>query len=441
MGDDYLQWNIRGIQDKERRKGKIDKIVTILSDACALKVLNIQETHLVSTEDEPSSFRNFRHLFHIIHNFAPPEDIGSGITIFINKTENIVCQENLIRGRLSYIKLCNVASNKIQNIFSYYGKSRNSQEDWKHNFEAIQDKIQSNQLVNNIIMGDFNFVTSVLDRNSQKLNTIDNLAMPSWNEFIDNTGLIDSFRITNPKRRLYTYYHTDNRSKSRIDRIYLDIDFSARVEATNFEISHYSDHKLIRLRIGNSVERGPGSWIFNNTLLKDDIFIAKMKNEIREATNIKHTYTSKRAFWDYLKMNIQSVSIMYSAEKSKEQKWATYKINKEIEELEQIPTNLLTDFSINKLSTLKKKLLVFENEKINGMKLRSKIPKHDFGEPSISYLAKLEKMSGERNTIYSLKDKDGVLRAGKECLLEITENFYKKLYTKEFECEIEQIGF
>ena len=45
-----------------------------------------------------------------------------------------------------------------------------------------------------------------------------------------------------------------------------------------------------------------------------------MVNEIRESGNIKHTYTSKREFWDYLKINMQSVAIQYSSEKSKEKK-------------------------------------------------------------------------------------------------------------------------
>ena len=118
--------------------------------------------------------------------------------------------------------------------------------------------------------------------------------MPSFNELQETTGLIDSFRITNPKRRLYTYHHTDRKTKSRIDRIYIDVDLSARVEATNFEFTNLSDHKVLRLRIGNNVERGPGSWVFNNTLLTDTWFCIKMVNEIRESGNIKHTYTSKR---------------------------------------------------------------------------------------------------------------------------------------------------
>ena len=441
MGDEYLQWNIRGIKDVLRRNDKIDKVINLLEIPSKIRVLNLQETHLMSPEDTPSQFKNFEHLFHIINNFATPDDRAAGICMFVNKTESILIQEHLLGGRLTYIQLCSTVDNKIKNIFSYYGKSRNGREDWKSNFEIIQNKVAENNLENIIILGDFNFATSILDRNTQNLNSIDNLATPFFIELQEKIGIIDSFRITNPKRRLYTYYHTDRKSKSRIDRIYIDTEMSLRVEATHFEFTNLSDHKVVRLRVGNNVERGPGSWIFNNSLLYDEDFSNKMIEEIRYSGSIKHIYASKRAFWDYLKMNMQSVAIQYAAEKSKEKKTKLFRITRELEELDMTPSNLLTEYAQTKAEDLKKKLSVLEKEKIEGMKLRSKIPNHDYGEPNISFLSKLEKLQGERNTIYSLKNENGELKANRENLLEIVNLFYKKLYTKEDECEQEQNNF
>ena len=105
-------------------------------------------------------------------------------------------------------------------------------------------------------------VTSTLDRNSNQLNSIDITASQAWTEVMESCGLLDSLRLTSPKRRIYTYCHTDNRARSRIDRMYVDVDISARVEASNFEISCFSDHKILKTRIGNNIERGPGSWVY-----------------------------------------------------------------------------------------------------------------------------------------------------------------------------------
>jgi hypothetical protein len=90
----------------------------------------------------------------------------------------------------------------------------------------------------------------------------------------------------------------------------------------------------------------------------------------------------------------------------------------------------MSDFAAQRLQDVKRDLASLEKEKIDGMKLRTKIPKHDFGEPNISFLARLEKIQGEKNTIYSHKDENVIFKTDTESMLDIVYNFYKKLYTK-----------
>ena len=401
----------------------------------------MQETHLQNSNEFPSDLKNYEHLYSIINNFADENDRSSGICMFINKTETLLEEQHIIIGRLSYVRLQNSANNEITNIFSYYGRSRNSRTEWANSFNEIRDKVQNNGLENIMVMGDFNFVTSVLDRNSQILNAIDQTATNSFIEIQEELNILDSFRLTNPKRRLYSYHHTDGKSKSRIDRIYVDVSLSGRAEATKLEHSQFSDHKIVRLRMGNNIERGPGSWIFNTSLLDDSNFCNRMITIFREAEIIKPSYASKKMFWDYLTMLIQSETVQYSVKKSQEKKSRLYKLNRDLEELEQIPSNLMSDFAAQRLQDVKRDLASLEKEKIDGMKLRTKIPNHDFGEPNISFLARLEKIQGEKNTIYSLKDENGILKTDTESMLDIVYNFYKKLYTKEEECVVQQDTF
>ena len=104
---EYVQWNVRGISDKARRKNKLQKIENILEKVSKIKILNLQETHLISEQDEPPSFKKLKHIFHIVHSYAPLNDRGAGICIFVNKTENIMIQEELLEGRLMYLKIVN----------------------------------------------------------------------------------------------------------------------------------------------------------------------------------------------------------------------------------------------------------------------------------------------------------------------------------------------
>ena len=50
-------------------------------------------------------------------------------------------------------------------------------------------------------------------------------------------------------------------------------------------------------------------------------------------------------------------------------------------------------------------------------------------------------MSGEKNTIYSLRDEQNVLKDDKEDIIDIVGKFYTCLYTREVEDEEEQNRF
>ena len=145
-------------------------------------------------------------IYNIIHSCAPHDDRGSGICIFVNKTENILASEILLQGRLVYLKLECIATNVVTNVFSYYGKSTNRSEQWLQNFEIISEKIVNDSLENIIILGDFNFVASVFDRNSRAFTSTDLSANNHWLSLENTLGIKDCFRITNPKRVLYTLY-------------------------------------------------------------------------------------------------------------------------------------------------------------------------------------------------------------------------------------------
>ena len=109
-------------------------------------------------------------------------------------------------------------------------------------------------------------------------------------------------------------------------------------------------------------------------------------------------------------MNIQSVARMYSTEKAQKRRNEIFQLKNEIEQIERVHRYNITDASKLKLNQLQEKMANFERNKIEGMKLRSKIASYEIGEPKISYLAKLEKKTGEKNCIFSLKNEQNILK-------------------------------
>ena len=136
------------------------------------QILNIQETHISRNEELAEIISHYKHLYNFEITNAPDTDTYSGIIVCIRKTERLISSEILEEGRLMLVKIQNEASNVIKNIFSIYCKSSNAEQQ-KSLISKMQDKIRLEKIENLVILGDFNFVSSVLDRNSQTLNRID----------------------------------------------------------------------------------------------------------------------------------------------------------------------------------------------------------------------------------------------------------------------------
>ena len=171
----------------------------------------------------------------------------------------------------------------------------------------IEDKVSDGDLEGILILGDFNFVTSLNDRNSSAFNSVDNNYRHDWEKLQVNLSLIDTFRVTNPKKRLYTYSHTNGTSAARLDRVYLSNDSIGKIVSNKFEYSSESDHRIVILKLAKNVDIGPGQWIFNNTLLTDEIFVNQIQEVINSFNENKHNFPSNRSLWEFLKQNLSCV--------------------------------------------------------------------------------------------------------------------------------------
>ena len=135
------------------------------------------------------------------------------------------------------------------------------------------------------------------------------------------------------------------------------------------------DHWTISLSLQwtKEVPRGPGFWKFNNTLLKDDNYIRQICKTYPEI-QAKYEYTQdKRTFWEFLKMELRSVTISYAKGKAKETSKREHTIKDELEKLDHIICNsrdlMNIDYELKQYEDLKKELQqLYENkgEAANG---------------------------------------------------------------------------
>ena len=302
--ESILHWNIRGLKSESNSFHKTKKCISKLENVQNTLLFNVQETHLRRDEEIPKKLKNMDHLYHILSAHATEGDKGAGILLFVNKTEEIVDTEILYPGRLLFAKIKNRTTSQIKNVFSFYGKSHTSKQEIRRILEMLEDKVSDGDLDSILILGDFNFVTSLNDRNTSAYNSVDNNYRHDWEKLQVNLSLIDTFRVTNPKKRLYTYSHTNGSSAARLDRVYLSNESIGKIVSNKFEYSSESDHRIVILKLAKSVDIGPGQWIFNNTLLQDEIFVNQIHEAINSFKENKHNFPSNRSLWEFLQQNL-----------------------------------------------------------------------------------------------------------------------------------------
>ena len=210
-----------------------------------------------------------------------------------------------------------------------------------------------------------------------------------------------------------------------------------RVQKLIFENIKESDHKLVILTFKNKVEMGPGIWIFNNTLLSDPSFTNEVKAIINtyKNENVRTKFPSKIIAWDFLKMEIKNFSKSFSKIKAKKERGDIEIVRNKLEILESLPKQNISREVENEIVRLKKLDLDFNQNKLRGCHIRSRVPHMEEGEGNISYFTRLEKRKGEENMIFSLENRDGIIEEGNENLKNIIYDFYLDLYTKEPEDE------
>ena len=446
MAGEIFHWNVNGLKCKRspNYSKKIDIISSHLENSNSTMFFNIQETH-IDSEELPPFLDIYTHIYNFEKTVAREGDPYSGIILCIRKTEEILKSEVIENGRLLYVQTRNIASKEILNVFSVYLKSSNSLKQ-REVIGLLREKILNDHSiqVNNIIIGDFNFVTSTLDRNSQCLNRIDSETGKVWCPFESEINIQDSFRITNTCRRLYSYNsNRDKRISSRIDRIYVSSSLSSRILSSVFIPNKVSDHKIIKVRFALKIDKGPGMWVFNNQLLKNSVFTESIKAIIHGYFPLNGTVEGEiRDIWDIMKQAIISFTKEFAKNRAARSNKSFNDNKKELSRLENLHPQKITTYLLERMEILKEEIDKHQQIKITGSLLRSKFPTFEEIEPNISFLRSLEKKRGEENTIYSIFDEiTASFKTETSDIKESIYNFYRDLYKKDPEDTSEQDQF
>ena len=259
---------------------------------------------------------------------------------------------------------------------------------------------------------------------------------------INSMDLVDVWKDKNPGVRRYTW-RGPNKKQSRFDYFLVSSDIEYFVQSSDIGLSYRSDHSPVSivLKFLNQT-RGRGTWKFNNSLLRDEEFVKKVKDDIKQVIEEyecdpsvdldncdKDFNIGFQLLWEIVKMKIRGSAISLTSYKKKQQ-------NKSEREIQGKLINLNKQYILNPSDSLNKdmektemELKILREKKVNGIITRAKAKKKVEGEKSIRYFCNLEKRNYLEKTIPNLILDNDIETSDQNVIQSELQLFYKKIYS------------
>ena len=260
-------------------------------------------------------------------------------------------------------------------------------------YDNLFTVISEYNLQNTVIGGDYNLVQDLcMDKDGGRHKTNEN-ARKCVIKYMETLDLVDVWRVKNPHKKEYSWRRRKpNLIQCRLDLFLISQCMLNVVQECKIGNSFLSDHSIVCLCLKiENVKRGPGYWKLNCSVLKDIEYIRKIKQVIKDCEMLyEGTGTDKVLFWETLKMNMRSETILYSCNKKRERVKRESELENQIKELE---CKVLNEQEIESLNSCKRELGHIVESKLKGDIVRSRARHFEENEKSTKYFLSLEKHS------------------------------------------------
>jgi len=272
-----------------------------------------------------------------------------------------------------------------------------------------------------IMMGDFNTVFSKKDMADGMVFKRDT-GRKELKSLMEENNMIDVWRERHEKKREFSRRQIVGNfmCQTRIDMILCTRNIEGFIDKLRYEGTSLSDHKAFYVQLnGNTEKRGPGVWVLNTDVLKDEQYVLAIKEMIeKEKENVMYV-EDKRIWWENVKFLVKKQTIKYCTLKHKCKKNKEKKIRERLEK--QIDEKVQ---DVQKIKEIQEELKEFEENKYKGAMLRSKVKYLVEGEKCTKFFFDLEKKKGRSEMIKELKNENGEIEENEEILKE-TRGFFQ----------------
>ena len=359
----------------------------------------------------------------------------AGVCILFNNNFNLQILKVFSDPNGRFIICDIVAESKRLTVANIYAPN----EDDPNFFHSFFDHLSSFRGEEIIIGGDFNLV---LDVEKDKRGGLARTHQKAWKviqDFSENLGLTDIWRLLNPEAKRYTW-------RQNQPAVHCRLDFFLVSEASLCDVTHAdivpgfkTDHSMITLNVAlHSNPRGKGFWKLNTSLLSEMKYVQEIKTTIE--STVSHgqykddTSVNPVLLWEMIKLKVREKSISYAAYKNVATKKREEMLEREIGLLEKHLDNVNNSNSsyhivAERIFSLKKELENIIEYRTKGAIIRSKSQWYNEGEKNSSYFLNLEKRHYKQGTITQLRINDTFFVTTDRDILSECTAFYRDLYT------------
>ena len=159
--------------------------------------------------------------------------------------------------------------------------------------------------------------------------------------------------------------------QSRLDYFFISSHLTQKVINCDIKPSIKTDHSLLTLNIKlkTGERRGPSFWKFNNSLLRDEIYIDYIKEIIMQLKeDLKHL-ENKGLKWDLIKSEIRQRTITYTKTQTKLRNMHENELR---EKYEKLSADTQSKENLTEIESIKTEIENINKQKTEGSQIRAK---------------------------------------------------------------------
>lgn len=425
-----ITFNARGLKDYHKLKRFLNKLYGIFMKNPDTVVM-VQESHL-ALNDQSRLACMWR------YNYAMSPAMGSsaGCIVFYNGatiSEPIYTFEDN-DGRILIIT-CKNASNQLTTIVNIHAPNNHNIEFFKllsHKIDMIVDKYDTTLIVG----GDFNITYKKIDSVNRICTTAETKAKTLMEKIINKHHLFDSFRLINSDGG-FTW--SRGPVASRLDYVFLSKTFKKQIKTAEIDWTfEKSDHAAVIVTVKDTnIKVGPGISRVSIASLECPNSLVTIKRKLSYLLQQINKTWSPHTTLEFVKMSIRSLLGEATAAYNKVNKTHKTALESELTyirqnlELAQLANdNILIEKYSETVCSLEVELDHFRLCESKKLADRAKTKWYQEGEKSNKYFLNIIKSRTNKMLKSSIIDVDGEERSDTMDMLNIAENFYKKLYQK-----------